>query len=132
MNTTPEWVKTGATQKNVQKDMERQFARTNKRLRRQRYLMVIAGIIGTAVGIAGVLVATANESDAVSQVTINKYIRANGGIPPCTHEDGSGQPGTCYWDASEHGDGKGDDGVNVSVKGKDDRWVKITDHTPGR
>lgn len=24
-------------------------------------------------------------------------------IPPCLHEDGSGQTGWCYWDSSAHG-----------------------------
>lgn len=111
---------------------QRSMRQAKKRdIKRSKFIgrMFAVGIIAALIG-GGV--AIAENADAVSQVTINKYIRANGGIPPCTHEDGSGQPGTCYWDASEHGDGKGDDGVNVSVKGKDDRWVKITDHTPGR
>lgn len=29
-------------------------------------------------------------------------------IPPCVYEDGSGQAGWCYWDASAHGNRKGD------------------------
>ncbi|NMM98136.1 hypothetical protein [Bifidobacterium olomucense] len=28
-------------------------------------------------------------------------------IPPCEYEDGSGQTGYCYWDASAHGNHKG-------------------------
>lgn len=29
-------------------------------------------------------------------------------IPPCRYEDGSGQPGVCYWDARTMGNGQGD------------------------
>lgn len=125
-DTTPEWIKTGDTSKNVQKDIEAQFAQSHKRLRRQRWLMVIAGIIGTAVGVSGALIATAGDADAVSQVTINKYIRANGGIPPCTHEDGSGQPGMCYWDASERGVKGGYDFIAVPRAHQDKAIVYLT------
>lgn len=82
--------------------------------------------VGIIAALIGGTVAIAEHADAVSQVTINKYIRANGGIPPCTHEDGSGQPGICYWDASERGNGKGYDYVAVPVKGQDKRIVFLT------
>lgn len=35
-------------------------------------------------------------------------------IPPCVYEDGSGGPVPCYWDASERGNGIGQD-VIVTV-----------------
>lgn len=124
---TPKWHSTG-----LHPDIEEQFKRSNKKMRRQRLIVLIIGVVMTALAVLAVVVASSVQSEAVSQVTINKYIREHGGIPPCTHEDGSGQPGVCYWDASEHGRGKGDDGVNVSRKNADDRWVKIQDHTPNR
>lgn len=75
--------------------------------------------VGVIAALIGGTVAIAEHADAVSQVTINKYIRANGGIPPCTHEDGSGQPGPCYWNAKKRGNGKGYDYIAVPVKGGD-------------
>lgn len=122
---TPQW-------NEIQKDIETTVRNHGKRMRRQRLAVLIAGVLIVAAAVLGFVVASSPQSDAVSQVTINKYIREHGGIPPCTHEDGSRQPGVCYWDASEHGKGKGDDGVNVSRKNNDDRWVKIQDHTPNR
>lgn len=111
-----------------QRSMRQEKKRSTKRSKfigRMFAVGIIAALIGGTVAIT-------EHADAVSQVTINKYIRANGGIPPCTHEDGAGQPGLCYWDASEYGDGKGDDGINVSRRHNDDRWVKVQDHTPNR
>lgn len=129
MNTTPEWLTVAGVEKDYAAFQKKMRAKRRNRIVRKVAIAVVAMAVGIATGTA---IVNATDADAVSQVTINKYIRAQGGIPPCTHEDGSGQPGLCYWDASEHGNGKGDDGVNVSVKGKDDRWVKVVDHTPGR
>lgn len=98
--------------------------KAQRRTRRNRYIgYALAAILGIGVGTA---IVNATEAEAVSQVRINKYIRANGGIPPCKHEDGSGQPGLCFWDASERGNGKGHDYLAASVKGKDDRIIYIT------
>lgn len=105
-----------------QRSMRQAKKRSTKRSKfigRMFAVGIIAALIGGGVAIA-------ENADAVSQVTINKYIRANGGIPPCTHEDGSGQPGPCYWDASERGNGKGYDYVAVPVKGKDKAIVYLT------
>lgn len=58
------------------------------------------------------------------QIAINKYIRFWGGIPPCTWEDGYGQPGKCYWDASERGNGQGYDLIAIpTMPGHDKRIV---------
>jgi hypothetical protein len=58
-------------------------------------------------------------------VSANKYIRAHGGIPPCTHEDGSGQPKPCYWNAQVQGNGEGRSYVIVP-DGGDGRIVYLT------
>jgi hypothetical protein len=58
-------------------------------------------------------------------VSANKYIRAHGGIPPCTQEDGSGQPKPCYWNAQVQGNGTGRSFVIVP-DGGDGRIVYLT------
>lgn len=64
--------------------------------------------IGAALLGGGVaIVQQAPQADAITQTQINRYIKSEGGIPPCTHEDGSGQPGPCYWNAKVQGNGDG-------------------------
>jgi hypothetical protein len=102
----------------------RQAKKRRNRIVRKVVLAIVAMTVGIGVGTA---IVNSTEADAVSQATINKYIRANGGIPPCTHEDGSGQPGNCYWDASERGNSKGHDYIAVSQgPNKDKAIVFIT------
>lgn len=62
---------------------------------------------------------------AMSRTAKNKQIRAWGGIPPCTHEDGSGQVLPCYWDGSKRGNGKGNSYIAMPSKGDDPRFVII-------
>lgn len=121
MNTTPEW----KTVPGMTRDESTRSTRIKAKRRGRIARKVAVAVVSIAVGL-GIGIAVASNSDAVSQVTINKYIRANGGVPPCTHEDGSGQPGPCYWDASERGNGKGYDYVAVPVKGKDKAIVFLT------
>jgi len=123
MNSTPEWLTVAGVEKDYANFQKKVKAKRRKRLFRKAIIAVVAMAAGVGTGLA---IVNATEADAVSQVTINKYIRANGGIPPCTHEDGSGQPGVCYWDASERGNGKGDDYVAISKKHSDDRIVYLT------
>jgi hypothetical protein len=102
---------------------DRKIQKQKRRHMRKVAATVLAIIIGTAAGVTSGVVG----ADAVSQTTINKYIRAHGGIAPCVHEDGSGQPGNCYWDASERGNGKGHDYIAVSQgPNKDKAIVFIT------
>lgn len=61
--------------------------------------MFAAAIAGILIGGLGAVAQNATPAHATSQTEVNQYIRSNGGIPPCTHEDGSGQPGMCLWDA---------------------------------
>lgn len=100
MNSTPEWA---AIERAVNDDVcgARTRRRRLRRIRRTGWIALTAVLVGS-----GVFFAT-TQADALSQVTINKFIRANGGIPPCTHEDGSGQPGRCFWNAKTNGDGQG-------------------------
>lgn len=102
---------TPSSQRQARQDKKRSIGRS-KFIGRMFAVGIIAALIGGTVAIA-------EHADAVSQVTINKYIRAHGGIPPCTHEDGSGQPGACYWNAKKQGNGKGYDYIAVPVKGGD-------------
>jgi hypothetical protein len=68
--------------------------------------------VGTAAALAGggVVAITQNvpQADAATQVQINRFIRSEGGIPPCAVEDGSDQPHTtCVWWAGRQGNGDG-------------------------
>jgi hypothetical protein len=96
---------------------ERKIAKNQRRIIRRAVLAVIAAVAGITVGTIG---AGMTEAGAVSQATINRYIRDNGGIPPCKEEDGSGQPGMCFWD-----DGSGDAIVLVPTKPGQDKRVVV-------
>lgn len=100
---------------------EKRVVKTRKTLRRQRRNRFVGYFLAASIGLTGgTAIAYAQEAEAVSQAAINRYIRSEGGVPPCTHEDGSGQPGPCYWDASERGNGKGYDYIAVPTgKNKD-------------
>ena len=63
-----------------------------------------------------------STADATSQVQINRYIRDNGGIPPCKWEDGSGQPGACVWMDYRDGEMEGWNVLNVP-NGQDKRPI---------
>jgi hypothetical protein len=119
MNSTPEWDAIDFAV-NASCDHDDRTARQRKAKRRliakRAALAVISAVIGFGTA-ALVNTAMAPDSDAVTQTTINQYIRANGGIPPCKEEDGSGQPGKCYWDAAHRGDGNGHPAVLVPVPG---------------
>lgn len=98
MSTTPEWA---AIERAVNDEVgrtERVIAKQRKAIIKRAVIVVTAMLVGVVIGTIG-----AAQSDAVSQVTINKFIRANGGIPPCTQEDGSGQPGLCYGSTERFG-----------------------------
>jgi len=96
-----------------------------RRSMRSRFItkMFAVGIMGALVG-GGI--AIAQNADAASQTQINRFIRSEGGIPPCTHEDGSGQKGTCVWWAGKQGNGKGYSYLAVDRKGQDDAIIYIT------
>lgn len=95
-------------------------------VRKRVAALVMAGALSAGV-LTGTAVSNAPVVEAAGRVAVNKYIRAHGGIPPCTHEDGSGQRGMCYWDASKRGNGKGRDYVAVPTKpGQDKRIVFLT------
>lgn len=123
MSTTPEWAAVERAVNGVRKVVNDEVGRTERVIAKQRktiirraVLAVVALAVGVGVGVA-VSTVTAPDSDAVTQTMINRYIRANGGIPPCKEEDGSGQPGLCYWDAAHRGDGNGHSAVLVPVPG---------------
>jgi hypothetical protein len=99
---------------------DRQASKQHKRIIKRTVIGVVAAAVGFAMG-TGIVALTTPEADAGSRTAINKFIRANGGIPPCKWEDGSGQPGMCYWN-----DGSGDAIVLVPTKpGKDKRVVVL-------
>lgn len=123
MNTTPEWLTVPGVEKDYAAFQKKMRAKRRNRIVRKVAVAIIAATIGIGVGTA---IVNATDADAVSQVTINKYIRANGGIPPCTHEDGSGQPGMCYWDASERGVKGGYDFIAVPRAHQDKAIVYLT------
>lgn len=55
----------------------------------------------------------------------NKVIRDLGGIAPCRHEDGSGQPLPCYWNGKVRGNKTGLSYIMMPSKGDDPRQVII-------
>jgi hypothetical protein len=95
----------------------------NARKRMAALLMAASLMAGVVTGTA---LSAAPEVEAASRTAVNKYIRSHGGIPPCIHEDGSGQKGTCVWWAGKRGNGKGDSYLAVDRKGKDDAIIYIT------
>jgi hypothetical protein len=125
MNTTPEWKSTPGMIRDENAITQRSKAKKRGRTIKRIAIYLALAAAGFGIGTVGAAL-TSPDADAVSQVTINKYIRAHGGIPPCTHEDGSGQPGVCYWDASERGVKGGYDYVAISKKHSDDRIVYLT------
>lgn len=87
-----------------------------------RTIIKIISTLIIAAAIVIVAVEVAQPSQAVTQQQINAYIRDHGGIPPCTHEDGAGQPGKCYWS-----DGRGNPVVLVpTMPGHDKRVVSLS------
>jgi hypothetical protein len=116
MSSTPEWAAIERATSDEVGRTERIVGKQRNVIIKRAALAVISAVIGF--GTAALVNTTfAPDSEAVSQTTINQYIRANGGIPPCKEEDGSGQPGKCYWDAAHRGDGNGHPAVLVPVPG---------------
>lgn len=98
-----------------------------RRSMRSRFITKIFawGTAGLLIGSGIAIAQNAPEADATSQAAINQYIRANGGIPPCKHEDGSGQPGMCLFDSRVRGNKTGNVIVLVPEKGADDKRVVV-------
>lgn len=89
-------------------DMNQPVKPRRRGARSRRITRVFAvGIVATMLG-GGVAIVQNMEAEAATQAQINRFIRANGGLPPCKWEDGSGQAGPCVWIASKSGDGNGD------------------------
>lgn len=128
MSSTPEWEAIEFAV-NASCDHDERTARVIAKRRgviiKKAALAVISAVIGF--GTAALVNTTfAPDSDAATQTTINQYIRANGGIPPCRYEDGSNQPGMCYWDASTRGNGLGTDFIAIpTTPGHDKRIVSL-------
>lgn len=120
-NTTPEWASINPMVRDEMQFNERKRAKQSKRLVKRLVIAVIATALGVGTGLVGQAV-YAQHSDAASQTAINQYIRDHGGIPPCRYEDGSGQPGACYWNGGKNN--KGDLLVMVPTRpGHDKRAV---------
>jgi hypothetical protein len=134
MSSTPEWAAIERVVNDEVSRTERVIAKQRKGIIKRAVIAVLMLGVGVGVGTIGAT-AFAPDSDAVSQVTINKYIRANGGIPPCTYEDGSGQPGLCYGSTERFGpDGHPYVLVPDPIKGQpgnDKRVVWLDTHNDG-
>lgn len=77
---------------------QRLLTRARRAKRRRITTRVIIAAIAVTLGLAtGTALAQITEAEAATQQQINRFIRANDGIPPCKWEDGSGQPGPCVW-----------------------------------
>jgi hypothetical protein len=100
---------------------ERKIVKQRRRIIKRVTTFALVGVI--AAGIGG-FIAT-QDAVATSQATVNRFIRDAGGIPPCKWEDGSGQPGICFFDSRVRGNKKGDVIVLVPVKGADDKKVVV-------
>lgn len=100
---------------------ERQRIKRRNRIIARIVLAVVSVVIGLAVGTA----LTSVDVSAVSQYEINQFIRANGGIAPCRHEDGANQPKPCWWNAKVQGNGDGRSYV-IMPGGEDGRIVYLT------
>lgn len=98
--------------------------------RRRITTRITIGVLMLSLGIAtGSAISTLTDADAATQQQINRYIRSEGGIPPCTHEDGSGQAATCVWWAKIQGNGDGHSYLAVpdgADKDNDDEIIYIT------
>lgn len=104
--------------------------RKPRRSMRSKFIARLFAVgIGAAMLGGGVaIVQNAPQADAITQAQINRYIKSENGIPPCTHEDGSGQ-GICYWNAKTMGDGNGDSLISLpdgKDKGDDKDIVYLT------
>lgn len=96
-----------------------QEVRKPRRSKRSKRItkMFTVGIVAAMLGGGAAIVQNAPQADAITQAQINRYIKSEGGIPPCTHEDGAGQ-GICYWNARTQGNGDGDSYISLP-DGKD-------------
>jgi len=67
---------------------------------------ISAIVVGATLALSGVAAGHATSSvEDLDRIAMNKAIREWGGIPPCTWEDGAGQPGKCYWNGGANGTG---------------------------
>lgn len=122
-NSTPEWATIG----HMEKDYAA-FSRKQRRTRTRRIIGRVVWYVAMAVlgAILGTMAVGLTDANAGSQTQVNRYIVNAGGIPPCIHEDGSGQKSTCVWWAAKRGNGKGDSYLAITTKGGDDKIVYIT------
>lgn len=98
---------------------------------RKRITIAVAAIILGA--LTGTVITNAMDEEAAQAETmaeVRAYIRANGGIPPCIHEDGSGQPGKCFWDGPRRGNGTGASYVAVPTMPGHDKRIVILSKQP--
>jgi hypothetical protein len=125
LNPTPQW----ATIEYINRDYSAYQVRARRNRRKAQARKVTIGFVmalAAAAGVAtGTILSEPPSASAISQVQVNRYIRDNGGIPPCTEEDGSGQPGPCYWDSRVRGNRKGDVIVLMPNPGGVDKRVVV-------
>lgn len=88
------------SEQRVKKARKARRKRIVGRIALSTFAMAVSLGVGTAI-------VNAQQADATSQSVINQFIRANHGIAPCKHEDGSDQPGPCVWLANVQGNGDG-------------------------
>lgn len=100
---------------------EQRSIRARKAQRKRMVGRVVLCAVAMVAGLGvGTVIVNITEADAITQAQINRYIKSEGGVPPCTHEDGSGQ-GICYWNAKAQGNGDGDSYISLpDGKDKDD------------
>lgn len=72
----------------------------------ERAVLAVAGLLAV-LGVIGWLTSASPQSPPVSPLIGHAVER---GYFPCEYED---SPGPCYWDASERGNGQGEDFVVV-------------------
>jgi len=131
MNTQDPFIEQFRSNLNDFNGQAEQRVQRQRKARRNRIVRKVAlAIVSVAVGIGtGTAIVNATQADAATQTQINRFIRSEGGIPPCTHEDGSGQAGTCVWWAKQRGNGDGHSYLAVPDgrdKGDDDDLIYIT------
>lgn len=86
----------------------------------RRTLSVILATLALS-GAAVVASAHHNEPTRTDVATV----RALNGVPPCYHEDGSGQPGACVWLGLYRGNHGGDDILFVPTRPGQDKRATV-------
>lgn len=82
--------------------------------------LILTGMFAATLG-GGVALASIQNPTSAEIIKVREL----GGIPPCKHEDGSGQRGICWFDSRVRGNGDGDVIVLVPAKGQDDKRVVV-------